>query len=288
MEESIDSSDTNPFRYCGEYYDSEIEQIYLRARYYDPSLGRFTQSDPAMADGMNWYTYCGNNPMNAWDPTGLVITTWDLEHCSNEELEQLERNSQVWINNGSEEEKQNAAQSSRAIRMRHISDDERLLDNGYVEKSYDRPYSGFAAGAGVRVDTRIIFTQTFTENKTLTSLTYVDVKVSTNSGFRVESMQITSGQTGPWSATSTESSYQTTMNYSFSPNWGAVFDDNGVGNTVVGVYVEVNVRRPRGTKAYNLKVYNQEYYQGYINEDGLHEEIDPWDVLEESMSRGER
>ena len=33
------------FRYCGEYYDSEIEQIYLRARYYDPSLGRFTQQD---------------------------------------------------------------------------------------------------------------------------------------------------------------------------------------------------------------------------------------------------
>ena len=71
VEESIDSSDTNPFRYCGEYYDSEIEQIYLRARYYDPSLGRFTQQDPAMADGMNWYTYCGNNPVLYVDPFGL-------------------------------------------------------------------------------------------------------------------------------------------------------------------------------------------------------------------------
>ena len=71
VEESIDSSDTNPFRYCGEYYDSEIEQIYLRARYYDPSLGRFTQQDPAMEDGYNWYVYCSNNPVNFWDPWGL-------------------------------------------------------------------------------------------------------------------------------------------------------------------------------------------------------------------------
>ena len=70
VEESIDSSDTNPFRYCGEYYDSEIEQIYLRARYYDPSLGRFTQQDPAMEDGYNWYVYCGNEPVNGLDPTG--------------------------------------------------------------------------------------------------------------------------------------------------------------------------------------------------------------------------
>ena len=73
VEENPSDSDTNPFRYCGEYYDSEIEQIYLRARYYDPSLGRFTQQDPAMADGMNWYTYCGNNPVINVDPSGLAI-----------------------------------------------------------------------------------------------------------------------------------------------------------------------------------------------------------------------
>ena len=31
-EEQVSSTDTNPFRYCGEYYD-------LRNRYYDPSIG---------------------------------------------------------------------------------------------------------------------------------------------------------------------------------------------------------------------------------------------------------
>ena len=72
MEENIDSTDTNPFRYCGEYYDIEIGQIYLRARYYDPSLGRFTQQDPAMEDGYNLYIYCKNNPIIYIDPSGLI------------------------------------------------------------------------------------------------------------------------------------------------------------------------------------------------------------------------
>jgi len=38
-------TDTNYFRYCGEYWDTETETYYLRARYYDPALGRFTQED---------------------------------------------------------------------------------------------------------------------------------------------------------------------------------------------------------------------------------------------------
>ena len=45
MEQNPSDSDTNPFRYCGEYYDIEIGQIYLRARYYDPIIGRFTSLD---------------------------------------------------------------------------------------------------------------------------------------------------------------------------------------------------------------------------------------------------
>ncbi len=39
------STDVNPFRYCGEYWDGETKTYYLRARYYDPAIGRFTQMD---------------------------------------------------------------------------------------------------------------------------------------------------------------------------------------------------------------------------------------------------
>ena len=70
MEVSKDKNDTNPFRYCGEYYDNETESIYLRARNYDPGMGRFTSEDPAR-DGLNWYVYCGNNPVMFKDPSGL-------------------------------------------------------------------------------------------------------------------------------------------------------------------------------------------------------------------------
>ncbi|MCL1858451.1 MAG: hypothetical protein FWF92_04385 [Oscillospiraceae bacterium] len=63
-------SDANPFRYCGEYYDSETSTLYLRARYYDPRTGRFTQEDP-VGSGLNWYTYCNANPILFIDPWGL-------------------------------------------------------------------------------------------------------------------------------------------------------------------------------------------------------------------------
>ena len=45
-EKNIDLADNNPFRYCSEYYDKGIDKIYLRARTYDPTMGRFTQQDP--------------------------------------------------------------------------------------------------------------------------------------------------------------------------------------------------------------------------------------------------
>ena len=61
---------TNPFEYCGEYFDDETRLIYLRNRYYDPTNGRFVTEDPAR-DGENWYVYCENNPIMFVDTNGL-------------------------------------------------------------------------------------------------------------------------------------------------------------------------------------------------------------------------
>ncbi len=60
----------NPFGFCGEYADAESGLIYLRNRYYDPSVGRFVNEDP-IRDGLNWYIYCGGNPVMFVDPWGL-------------------------------------------------------------------------------------------------------------------------------------------------------------------------------------------------------------------------
>ena len=70
VELNPDETDTNPYRYCAEYFDVESGTIYLRARYYSPNHGRFTQLDPAR-DGLNWYAYCYNNPAMWVDYWGL-------------------------------------------------------------------------------------------------------------------------------------------------------------------------------------------------------------------------
>ena len=58
------------FRYTGEQYDILTGQYYLRARYYNPVIARFTQEDTYYGDGLNLYTYCQNNPVLYHDPTG--------------------------------------------------------------------------------------------------------------------------------------------------------------------------------------------------------------------------
>jgi len=67
-EESID----NHFTYFGQTYDETTGLYYLRARYYDPTMGRFTQQDPA-EDGYNWYVYGNQNPVMYADYSGESI-----------------------------------------------------------------------------------------------------------------------------------------------------------------------------------------------------------------------
>ncbi|MCF6216298.1 MAG: RHS repeat-associated core domain-containing protein, partial [Emcibacter sp.] len=63
----------NPFRYTGRRLDAETGLYYYRARYYSPAIGRFLQTDPiGYGDGLNWYAYVGNDPVNLNDPMGLA------------------------------------------------------------------------------------------------------------------------------------------------------------------------------------------------------------------------
>ena len=62
----------NPYMFTGRRFDYETGLYYYRARYYNPYIGRFLQTDPVgYGDGINWYAYCGNNPLNFVDPSGL-------------------------------------------------------------------------------------------------------------------------------------------------------------------------------------------------------------------------
>ena len=77
-----EEKDDNPFRYCGEYYDKETGEVYLRARYYQPEKGRFLTRDTYTGEedepeSLHLYAYCGNDGVNRVDPSGhlnLVVS----------------------------------------------------------------------------------------------------------------------------------------------------------------------------------------------------------------------
>jgi RHS repeat-associated protein len=62
-------------RYPGQQYDSATGFNYNYFRNYDPSTGRYSQSDPiGLQGGISTYGYVGGNPMIGTDPVGLAIT----------------------------------------------------------------------------------------------------------------------------------------------------------------------------------------------------------------------
>ena len=56
----------------GHRSDAESGLLYMRARYYEPSSGRFVSEDPA-TEGQNWYAYANNSPSMYSDSSGKDV-----------------------------------------------------------------------------------------------------------------------------------------------------------------------------------------------------------------------
>ena len=62
----------NRLRYNAQIEDDLTGLYYLRARYYNTGIGRFTQEDVIYNDGLNLYAYCNSNPVMYADPRGYA------------------------------------------------------------------------------------------------------------------------------------------------------------------------------------------------------------------------
>ena len=81
----VSAADENPsglgafefnLRFPGQYFDKETGIHYNYFRDYDPSIGRYGESDPiGLRGGVNTYTYANANPLSVTDPLGLLSVT---------------------------------------------------------------------------------------------------------------------------------------------------------------------------------------------------------------------
>jgi RHS repeat-associated protein len=85
-----------PYRWLGGlgvYFDDAPIGLYkMGTRYYDPSLGRFTQVDPVEGGSANRYDYAAQDPMNNFDPSG-TFCWWN---CGKEEARRAVKSGARW------------------------------------------------------------------------------------------------------------------------------------------------------------------------------------------------
>jgi RHS repeat-associated protein len=118
------------FKYTGQIALHEAQLYHYKSRVYDPVLGRFLQTDPVgYKDDVNLYAYVRNDPVNAFDPIGLLCVGEGTDVVCDTALEVVEK-----------------------IRDNLPDDASRREYGGYVTSQSAEEYSKSAEGSGITGD----------------------------------------------------------------------------------------------------------------------------------------
>ena len=290
----IVDTDPNPFRYCGEYFDIETQNLYLRARYYDTRTGRFSKEDPAKANGRNWYTYCINNPIMFKDPTGL-ISQEDINAYKEGKMTDAQWSALLKATRDARRAKAGdyttlALSHWTKARIRNESYDPNYIENDDFDYTFGTGYSTLDFGEeGKYVKTMVVFsedgtayvvTQLFYERLEKDGKFYLKLdkaagyaRGTDGNNFDI-SIDGTCGQNDEIFFSSEHVKISSSnSSFSVTPNFSGLAADDQCGTaTAVGMNLTFNFIS--GDTEFTLEVFHGVYYSYWIDENGkLHEEL---------------
>jgi RHS repeat-associated protein len=139
--EQVQEEDFNAYRYVGKYgvgYEAK-DLTFMRARYYQPNVGRFNSEDPVW--GTNLYQYSNNNSINLIDINGMSART--AVSTNKEKSNRILKNIESLVKKGEE------YQSKIVYREKEIISRKSTIDDWEIKRNM---YSSFLASVEKRND----------------------------------------------------------------------------------------------------------------------------------------